>query len=70
MTIMLKKCSDNSYVFSLDVVNLVLLIDMFSKMKQWLLLEGDKIIGVSGRRISDDIKVTSRTTKFAKFIIE
>ena len=45
-------------------------IDIFSKMKQWLLLDGDKIIWVCGRRISDDIKVTSRTTKFAKFIIE
>ena len=41
---------------------------IFSKMKQWLLLDGDKIIWVCGRRISDDIKVTSRTTKFAKFI--
>jgi tRNA(Ile)-lysidine synthase len=43
-------------------------IDIFSKNKQWVLLDGKRIIWVCGRRISDDVKVTSKTTKLGKFI--
>jgi len=43
-------------------------IDIFSKNKQWLLLDGERIIWVCGRRISDDVKITSKTTKLGKFI--
>jgi tRNA(Ile)-lysidine synthase len=45
-------------------------IDIFTKNKQWLLLDGNRIIWVCGRRISDDIKITSKTRKFGKFIFK
>ena len=45
-------------------------IDVFTKNNQWLLLDGNRIIWVCGRRISDDIKITSKTRKFAKFIFK
>ena len=45
-------------------------IDVFTKNNQWLLLDGNRIIWICGRRISDDIKITSKTRKFAKFIFK
>ena len=45
-------------------------IDIFSKKKQWLLLDGKRIIWVCGQRISDDVKITSETTKLGKFIFK
>lgn len=45
-------------------------INIFSKNNQWLLLDGDRIIWVCGRRISDHIKITSKTTKYGKFLFK
>jgi len=37
-------------------------IDLFEKEDIWLLLSGDKIIWIIGYRISDDYKITKKTT--------
>ena len=37
-------------------------IDLFEKEDIWLLLSGDKIIWIIGYRISDDYKITNKTT--------
>ena len=45
-------------------------IDVFSKQQQWLLLDGDRIIWVCGKRISDYVKITSNTTQYCKLLFK
>ena len=43
-------------------------VDLYAKGNQWVLVDGEKIIWVCGRRINDEVKITDKTTNYAKLI--
>ena len=43
-------------------------VDLYTKGNQWVLVDGEKIIWVCGRRINDEVKITDKTTNYAKLI--
>mgnify|MGYP001221858946 CR=1 FL=1 len=45
-------------------------VDQFQKEKQHIMIANDEIIWICGLRISDKVKVTKKTTKFAYLIIK
>ena len=45
-------------------------VDLYTKGNQWVLIDGEKIIWVCGRRISDEVKITNETTNYAKLIFK
>jgi len=45
-------------------------VDLYTKENQWILVDGEKIIWVCGRRINDEVKITDKTTDYAKLIFK
>ncbi len=45
-------------------------VDLYTKGNQWVLVDGEKIIWVCGRRIDDEVKITDKTTDYAKLIFK
>ena len=45
-------------------------VDLFSKENQWVLLDGGEIIWLCGHRISDEVKITDKSTYYAKLIFK
>jgi len=45
-------------------------VDLFSKENQWVLLDGGEIIWLCGHRISDEVKITDKSTDYAKLIFK
>ena len=45
-------------------------VDLYTKGNQWVLVDGEKIIWVCGRRINDEVKITDKTTDYAKLIFK
>jgi len=45
-------------------------VDLYTKGNQWVLVDGEKIIWVCGRRINDEVKITNKTTDYAKLIFK
>jgi len=45
-------------------------VDLFTKGNQWVLVDREKIIWVCGRRINDEVKITDKTTDYAKLIFK
>ena len=45
-------------------------VDLYTKANQWVLVDGERIIWVCGRRINDEVKITDKTTEFAKLIFK
>ena len=45
-------------------------VDLYAKGNQWVLVDGEKIIWVCGRRINDEVKITNKTTDYAKLIFK
>ena len=45
-------------------------VDLYTKGNQWVLVDGEKIIWVCGRRINDEVKITDTTTDYAKLIFK
>ena len=45
-------------------------VDLYTKANQWVLVDGEKIIWVCGRRINDEVKITDKTTDYAKLIFK
>ncbi len=45
-------------------------VDLFSKENQWVLLDGGEIIWLCGHRISDEVKITDKSTDYAKIIFK
>ena len=45
-------------------------VDLYTKGNQWVLVDGERIIWVCGRRINDEVKITDKTTDYAKLIFK
>ena len=45
-------------------------VDLYTKENQWVLVDGERIIWVCGRRINDEVKITDKTTDYAKLIFK
>jgi len=45
-------------------------VDLYTKQNQWVLVDGERIIWVCGRRINDEVKITDKTTDYAKLIFK
>jgi tRNA(Ile)-lysidine synthase len=45
-------------------------VDQYTKANQWVLVDGEKIIWVCGRRINDEVKITDKSTDYAKLIFK
>ena len=45
-------------------------VDLYTKRNQWVLVDGERIIWVCGRRINDEVKITDKTTDYAKLIFK
>ena len=45
-------------------------VDRYTKENQWVLVDGERIIWVCGRRINDEVKITDKTTDYAKLIFK
>ena len=45
-------------------------VDLYTKRNQWVLVDGERIIWVCGRRINDEVKITDKSTHYAKLIFK